>query len=187
MIYSWKKIIKNSIPILTIAVLVEIFAGSILQGNYNLIIIFPIFLISIPVINSVGGNIGSVLGARLASGLHVGYVKANLKDKRMQENLFTAIILGLITYTILAIIIYYGAVFANLSNNMNIITFVLIFVLTGFLLICTVAISSILSAFISFKRGYDPDDMIAPVVTTVGDFMGILFLILMTNIFGVGI
>ena len=187
MIYSWKKIIKTSIPILTIAVLIEVFAGSILQGNQNLLIVFPIFLISIPVINSVGGNIGSVLGARLASGLHVGYVSTNLKDKKMQENLLTAIIIGLITYMILAIIIYYGAVFANLTSNMNIFTFITVFVATGFLLICAVSISSVLAAFISFKRGLDPDDMVAPVVTTVGDVFGIIFLIVIINIVVVGI
>jgi len=187
MIYSYKKIIKNSIPILFVAVLIEIFAGSILQGNQNLLIIFPIFLLSIPVINSVGGNIGSVLGARLTSGLHVGYVSANLKDRKMQENLLTAVIIGFFTYTILAIIIYYGASFANLTNNMTIFTFITIFVATGFLLICAVSLSSVLAAFISFKRGLDPDDMVAPVVTTVGDVLGILFLIIIINLIGVGI
>jgi mgtE-like transporter len=187
MIYSWKKIVKTGFPILTFAVLIEIFAGSILQNNQNIIFVFPIFLLSIPVLNSVSGNIGIILGARLASGLHVGYITAKVDDKRMHENLFTAIVLGLVTYTILAIIIYFGAVFSNLNKGIELTEFVGIFVSTGFLLICLVALSSIFAAFISFKRGLDPDDMVAPVVTTVGDILGISFLFLMISIFGVGI
>jgi len=187
LIYNWKKIVRNGLPILTFAVLIEIFAGSILQNNQEIIVLLPIFLISIPVINSVGGNIGSVLGARLASGLHVGYITAKANDKKMHENLLTAIIIGVFTYTLLAIIIYYGALFANLNKGIELKEFVGIFVSTGFLLICLVAISSVLAAFISFKKGLDPDDMVAPVVTTVGDVLGITFLFLMISVFGVGI
>ncbi len=185
MIYSWKKIVKNSIPILTFAVLIEIFAGQILQDNQNTLILLPIFLVSFPVINSVGGNIGSILGARLASGLHVGSIEASYKDRQMHESLLTAILIGVFSYTILAIIIYYGAVFANITKGVNLIEFVGIFVSTGFLLICLVSLSSIIAAFISFKKGYDPDDMVAPVVTTVGDVLGIGFLFIMITIFGV--
>ena len=57
----------------------------------------------------------------------------------------------------------------------------------GFLLIFIVAFVSVLTAFLSFKRGLDPDDMVAPVVTTVGDFMGIVFLFFILGIFGVGL
>ena len=152
MIYSWKKIVRNALPILTLALLVEIFAGSILQSKQNIIVLFPIFLISIPVINSVSGNIGCVLGARLASGLHIGYIEAEIKDKKMHENLFTAILLGVFTYIILAIIIYYAGLFANINKGINLIEFVGIFVSTGFFLICIIVLSSILTAFVSFKR-----------------------------------
>jgi mgtE-like transporter len=186
-IYSWKKIVKHGLPLLLVAVIIEIFAGQILQGRQELLIIFPVFLISIPVINSVAGNIGSVLGARLASGLHVGYVTLNFKDKEMHENLVYSLGIGFITYFILAIVIYLVALFGNLAEDIALIEFVAIVVITGFLLVCVVALVSVLTAFISFKRGLDPDDMVAPVVTTVGDVMGIVFLFIILGIFGVGI
>jgi mgtE-like transporter len=187
-IYSWKKIVKYGLPLLTVTILIEIFAGQLLQSRQeSLLFLFPIFLISIPVINSVGGNIGSVLGARLASGLHVGYISISLKDKEMHDNLLISLLIGIITYFILAIVIYFVALFGNLTKGIALIEFIAIFVLTGFLLICIVALVSVLTAFLSFKRGLDPDDMVAPVVTTVGDIMGILFLFFILGIFGVGI
>jgi len=187
MIYNWKKIVKHGIPILLIAVLIEILAGQVLQGKQEILVAIPVFLICIPVINSVAGNIGTVLGARLTSGLHVGYIKISFKDKEMHQNLATSLFMGFLTYFILAIVIYYVGAFSKITNNIGIAMFVGIVVLTGFLLILVVATVSILTAFISFKRGLDPDDMVAPVVTTVGDVMGILFLFIIIGVLGVGI
>ena len=166
---------------------IEIFAGQILHSQQGLLTSLPVFLISIPVVNSVSGNIGSVLGARLASGLHVGYITHSFKDKEMHENLIISILIGFFTYFTLAIVIYFIAVFGGIIKDMNMIEFTGILITTGFLLICLVAIVSVLTAFLSFKRGLDPDDMVAPVVTTVADAMGIVFLIVVISLFGVGI
>jgi len=184
-IYSWKKIVKHGLPLLLIAVLIEIFAGQILQGKQELLLNLPIFLISIPVVNSVSGNVGSVLGARLASGLHVGYITNSYKNKEMHHNLIISLFIGFFTYFILAIVIYLVALFSNILEDITLIKFVSILLVTGFLLILVVSIVSVFTAFISFKRGLDPDDMVAPVVTTVGDFMGIIFLFVVMGIFGV--
>lgn len=185
MIYSWKKIVKNSIPLLTIAVFIEIFAGQILQGNQEKLLLFPIFLISIPVINGIGGNIGSILGARIASGLHVGYIELTIKDKNMQNNFFTSLLMGLITYAILGMLIYYIAYFGNIQMEIDLLVFVSIVLGTGVLLILLISIISVLTAFLAFKRGLDPDDMVAPVVTTLGDTLGIIFLFLLIGVVGV--
>lgn len=187
MIYSWKKIVKLGLLLLTITILIEIFAGQILQNKQESLLLLPVFLISIPVINSVSGNIGSVLGARLASGLHVGYITLSLNDKEMHDNLIVSLLIGVFTYTFLAILIYLIASFGNLIEDIALSEFIAIFVLTGILLVSTVSLASVLTAFYSFKRGLDPDDTVAPVVTTVGDVMGIVFLFVILGLFGVGV
>jgi len=185
MIYSWKTIVKHGLPLLTICVLIEIFAGQILQSNQQKLLFFPILLISIPVINGVGGNIGSILGARLASGLHLGTIKLTVKDKNMQKNFVTALFMGLVTYSILAILIYYIAYIGNIKMNVGLIEFVSIVLGTGILLILIISVVSVLTAFLSFKKGLDPDDVVAPVVTTVGDTLGIVFLFILIGVVGV--
>ena len=185
MIYSWKKIVRYGLPLLTLCVLIEIFAGTILQGGQNILLKIPIFLISIPVINSVGGNIGSILGARLASGLHVGYITLDIKDKKMHENFITSIFLGLITYGILAIIIYYVALFSDISMDIGLIEFISVILGAGVLLVCVISLVSVFTAFWSFKKGLDPDDIVAPVVTTMGDTLGIMLLFLFIGAVGI--
>jgi len=185
MIYSWKKIVRTSLPLLTIAVLIEISAGQILQGNQQSLVVFPIVLISIPVVNSVSGNIGSILGARLASGLHIGSIDYTMKDKNMQQNFLTALLLGLISYSILAILIYLIALLGNVPMNVGPLEFVSVVIGTGILLVFMISVISVFTAFWSFKKGLDPDDMVAPVVTTVGDTLGIILLFVLIGAVGI--
>ena len=185
MIYRWKSIVTHSIPLLTICILIEIFAGQILQGNQEYLIIFPLFLISVPVVNSVGGNIGSILGARLASGLHVGYVESSIKDRHMHENVLTAILLGIITYFFLGILIYVIADIAGIAMNVDPVAFIAIILGTGIFLVVSISLISVIAAFFSFKKGIDPDNMVAPIVTTFGDTMGIVFLFVLIGVVGI--
>ena len=182
MIYSWKKILRYSMPLLTLCVIIEIFAGQLLQLGQDKLIAIPLFLISIPFINGVSGNIGSILGARLASGLHVGYITVDIKDKNIRKNFVTSIFMGIITYFIVAILIYYIALFSGLQIGIGLIEYMSVILATGILLVCLISIASVLTAFLSFKRGLDPDDMVAPVVTTAGDIFGILFLFLFIGV-----
>ncbi len=183
--HSWKHIIRFSLPLLILCAFIEIFAGQILLSYQELLVVFPIFLISFPVINGVGGNIGSVLGARLASGLHVGVVELKIRDARMNQNLLTALLMGVITYFILAILIYLVAILWDLQMSIGFIEFVLIFLGAGILLVGILSLASVFTAFISFKHGLDPDDMVAPVVTTLGDTFGILFLFFVIGVIGI--
>ena len=180
MIYSWKKIVAHGLPLLLVCVIIEIFAGQVLLSNPRVLI--PIFLISFPVINSVSGNIGSVLGARVASGLHVGYISISIKDEKMRESFFTAVLIGVFTYFVLGLFIFYfaGLVF---DSSVGFLVYLLVFLGAGFLLVLIICFVSIFTAFISFKRGLDPDDVVAPVVTTIGDVFGIVFLFLLFNFF----
>ncbi|MBU0497952.1 MAG: magnesium transporter [Candidatus Thermoplasmatota archaeon] len=184
MIYSWKKIVLTSIPLLTITAIIEIIAGQILQGNIETLYMLPIFLISIPVVNSVGGNIGSILGARLASGLHVGTISYSIKDKTMHINLLTSVLMGIITYTALAILIYFISYFGGVNMGTGLPAFMGIIIGTGVALVVVISFISILTAFLAYKRGLDPDDMVAPVVTTFGDTLGIIILFLMIGAIG---
>ncbi|MEF8879041.1 MAG: magnesium transporter [Candidatus Thermoplasmatota archaeon] len=183
MIYNWKKIVKTSMPLLTLCTLVEIVAGQLLQSWESVLLLFPLFLVSIPVINGVGGNIGSVLGARIASGLHVGSISISLKDRRTREAFLTAVIIGVLSYVLLGVILYYFAhFFLDLKDGVVFSHYILVIFGAGLLLVFTLCLASVFTAFWSFKKGYDPDDFVAPVVTTIGDVFGILFLLLFLSL-----
>jgi len=175
--YHWKRIVINGFPLLFITLLVEVLVGQLLFLKEEVLLAhLPLFLIAIPVINGVGGNIGSILGARIASGLHVGSVELSVKDSIMHETVVTAMFMGIITYAFLSIGIYLIGLFSGLAMNVSMVSFITTFLTTGVLLIGLLSVASVFTAFISFKKGIDPDDVVAPVVTTIGDSFGILIL-----------
>lgn len=181
--YQWKRIVINGLPLLILCILVEVLVGQLLLLKEEVLLThLPLFLIAIPVINGVGGNIGSILGAHIASGLHVGSVDLNIKDKVMHKTVITAMIMGTVTYALLSIGIYLIGVFNGLAMNVSLLSFMTTFLTTGVLLIGLLSVASVVTAFISFKKGIDPDDVVAPVVTTIGDSFGILILFLFIGV-----
>ena len=185
-VYSAPKIIKESIPLLTICIGVEVLIGQVLNTNKNIMTI-PIILALIPVINGLGGNIGSILGARLASGLHMGIIGLDLKGKELRKNVTGTFLLGLITFCILGVLIY--LIMPVIGIDVTVIGFgrlMLIFIGAGLLLILSLIGLSVISAIYSFKNGIDPDNSVTPIVTTSGDALGIIFLFIMVALIGVG-
>ena len=181
--YHWKKIVMNGLPLLFVCLLVEVLVGQLLLLKEEALLSqLPLFLIAIPVINGVGGNIGSILGAHIASGLHVGSVEISIKDRVMHETVITAILMGIVTYSCLSIGIYLMGLINGLTMNVTLFSFVTTFLSIGVLLIGLVSVVSVVTAFISFKKGIDPDDVVAPVVTTIGDSFGILILFLFIGV-----
>ena len=185
-VYSAPKIIKESIPLLTLCIGVEVLIGQVLNANQQSYINIPIIFALIPVINGVGGNIGSILGARLASGLHTGIIDINFKDAELRKNVSTTFLLGLITFSILGVLIYLIMPMIGLQvASIGFGQLMLIILGAGVLLVSCLIVLSVVSALYSFKKGIDPDNSVTPIVTTSGDALGILCLLLMVGLIGI--
>ena len=185
--YSKEKIISESIPLLTLCVILEIAGGQLLNtkllNNESISTVIPLLLITVPVINGLYGNIGSILGARLSTGLHLGEIEINLKNEELKNNLIQTLILGLIVTLVLTVLIWVITPVTGISTvDIEATEFLIIMLGAGTLMIILVTFSSFISAFLSFKRGMDPDNTVTPVVTTVGDLMGIVSLVIMVGL-----
>lgn len=182
-VYKFKKIVKDSYRVLLVALVIGLGAGYLLDsysGEATAII-----LAMVPPLNGIGGNIGSILGARLSSALHLGTITPELRGQgALQVNLAASASLALIVYS------FTGALFlliSLLSGDVLLrsVRFSIIFFSSGMLLTGIIALTSITSAFISYKRGIDPDNVVIPVVTTVVDVAGVVSLLIMVLLIGV--
>ncbi|MDI6820542.1 MAG: magnesium transporter, partial [Candidatus Hodarchaeaceae archaeon] len=59
------------------------------------------------------------------------------------------------------------------------------FFIAGMALSVSLMFVTIASAFVSFKGGLDPDNVVVPIVTSVGDVLGVTCLLLAIKIVGV--
>ncbi len=175
--YDWKDIFKESFPVLTVTAFVGILGGQMLNSIEGILIQVPVILFVLPIINGVGGNLGIVLGARISSGLHSGYITPDIKDEEMLDNMTIALFMGGIIYLVVA-----GAV-ASLSTtlrlNLLISQLFLIIIGTGIILTLSIIFITITVTLWSYKKKLDPDNIVVPVVTTSGDFIGISSLLFM--------
>lgn len=180
---------KESMPLLILLMALGIAAGHILKQNENLLLKAPIFLVMIPVINGIGGNLGAILGARLSSGLHLGSITPKHQGKELQKNILSTVLLGIISYTTITIFILIVSPLMGIgaeSDGVNILFKVgYIMIGTGLLLIAIVIFISVLVARFSFEHGFDPDNTVIPVVTTLCDVLGIICLMLMIGVVGI--
>jgi mgtE-like transporter len=176
--YRWTGIVRQSLPALVFLLVFNLVAGQILNANEVIFLAAPFLLILVPVINGVGGNVGTVLGARITSGLYTGTLSVRLTDRGLQAQIRDALVLYVLTFTLLAIFIYGAAVGLGVTPPFGVEVLLFLMLTTGLMLAGVLILVTLAVALLSFSRGLDPDNFITPVVTTMGDLLGIGFLVL---------
>lgn len=172
---AWKKIFKESAPMLTITAFVGIMMGQMLNSIESILIDLPVLLFLFPVLNGVGGNLGIVLGARLSSGFHSGYIDVSLQDPELIDNMKVVFLLGGVTYLLFALFV--GASSLVTDIGLHLLELFAVILITGLTITIVIILVSVGAAYYSYKKGLDPDNIVTPVVTTTGDFLGITALL----------
>jgi mgtE-like transporter len=175
-VYGVRRIVAESYPILLVCTLIGLSGGFMLGASFDLIAKFPEVLAMFVVINATGGNLGCILGARLSSALHLGTLEPKLHGQRvLVDNLTASAIQSLLVFSIVA------AVFFSFTRSLVITA---AFFVSGILLSVVVMIATVASAFVSYRGGLDPDNVVIPIMTAITDVMGILILLLSMRIMG---
>lgn len=183
--YSVRRIVLESYPVLLACAIIGLFAGYMLNAQIEKIKEAPIILLMIPPINGIGGNIGSILGARLASALHMGMAEPKFKRQKVlsgniSASVFISVgIFSFVSLMVFAIAYMLGMVFVNS------IRFMLTFLIASMMLVPIIVFATVASAFISFAKGSDPDNVVIPIVTSIVDVLGVTCLLIAVKIVGV--
>ena len=180
--YRYSRIIRESTPALIFLLVFNLAAGQILNVFETTFLAAPFLLILVPVINGVGGNVGIVLGSRLTSGLYTGAVAVSLTDPGLLRNVRDATLLNALTFALLAIFIYGLALGLGTTPPFGLEVLLFVMLSSGLMLAGVLIVVTLVVALLSFSRGLDPDNFVTPVVTTMGDLLGIAFLVLMLGV-----
>lgn len=170
-------IVRGQAGILLFAVVVTLVTGLVLRFQEGDLFARPWLLALVPVINALGGNLGAVLGSRLTSGLHLGMVEPALRRGPLTDNVAVIVAASAIVYGTLALGL---ALTGPVVGFVPVVAFgdALAVVLgSGLLLTVGVIGLSVGSAFLAYRRGLDPDDIVIPVVTSLTDLLGVIVLL----------
>ncbi len=172
-------IYREALPILFVALGGGLFAGLVLEELVESIQRFPGLFVMIPVFLATRGNVYGALGGRIASGLHQGLIEPRFdwSDRLVNAVLASfingigiSVVIGFLTWVVLEWVLRWEAV-AALSELVGIM--LVAGVLTSFVMIAGL----LAIIFAGYRYGYDPDNLVGPIVTTLGDIFGMLFML----------
>jgi mgtE-like transporter len=183
-VYRIRRIVLESYPVLLICVIIGLFAGVTLQKSIDHIR-GTLVVMMVPLLNGIGGNLGCILGARLGSALHLGTVEPRLRGRALRRNVDASVLTGIGIFLLISAIFFVIAYIWGIGFE-GALRHAMAFMVAGMLLIPVIVISTVLLAFISFRKGLDPDNIVIPIVTSIIDVSAaVSLLILAVNIVGV--
>lgn len=180
-----KRIMKESIPVLTLCIILDIGAGISIEHKLEELVAFPALLVLIPPFLEDANALGGILTSRLSSMLHVGIIRSRkLPGKIEIENFIIIGILALWVFTLVGISAHFVSMLLNLSSP-GLSLMILISLVAGFLTIIVLMVISYYIAVITYRFSLDPDNHSIPLTSSSIDFVGAFFLMEVMILFGV--
>ncbi len=181
-----RRLVRESVAVLTGAALVSVLAGAVLEGQNELFLAVPVLLLLFPPFVAVFGSLGGILSSRLTSKLHLGLVTPSSRpgpEVWLEVSMTFLFALG--------VYLYVGVSAWLLGNALGVTTpglgqLVGVAVVGGLLGTFFLAIVATTAATATYRLGLDPDNHAIPIVTSVMDFIGMLCLVGAVSLFRVG-
>lgn len=170
--YTIRNIVQRGLPILLLTSLLGLTAGQMMNSQLDNLVAIPTILLLIPALIKIGGDTGSMLGARLSSAFHMGIGTTRIhKNPVVKNSMIAALIVGMTASVVLSIIAWIICSFGG--SQFSFLTLFTLCTISSMLELAAVFSATIAIAFASHRFGIDPDDTVIPIIATLGDIVGI--------------
>ena len=151
-------------------------AGAILAYYLGRIEFVPGLFILLPGFLEMRGNISGSLSARLSAALFLKYTKPQIrKNFVLRENVISSVILGIIVSLALGLVAFFMSsyIFGVVSPKIIVVA-----LLAGVIANLVEIPLTVFFTFWLFRHGHDPNNIMGPYVTTMGDLVSIASLLI---------
>ena len=181
-----RDIYRQSLPVVLVSLVAGLFAGTVL-GSETMregIASVPGVLLLLPAFLATRGGVYGSLGARLSTGLHQGLIEPRFElDRRLTNAIVASFLNGMSVSVFIAVITHLALLM--FGDQGSLLELLGIMVVAGFLSAVLMISVLITVVFLGYRRGLNPDNVIGPVVTTLGDVFGVLFVLVGIYVVGV--
>jgi len=165
----------------------SLIAGAVLGSITGTFERYPGLLVLVPAAIGLRGNVFSALGSRLSSAIHQGLFRPSLRPGTVTgDNLAAALLLTTGLSLALAVIAELVALAVGVADVVPLVELATISIVGGLLASLVVVVATVVLAVGSVRFGWDLDNLIAPVVSTLGDVLTLPALWLATLLVGHG-
>ncbi len=141
----------------------------------------PGLLVLVPGAVAMRGAIFGALGSRFGTAIHTGVFRFTVaRDSLVGQNVGASLILSLAISVVVAVFAKLIAVVFDIADSISLADFVVVSVVGGVLASVVVLAITIGVAELSVRRGWDLDNVAAPIVTSTGDLVALPALFLAT-------
>lgn len=181
-----RRIVRESFPVLCIAIVLDVLAGTVVEPRTEEIFIpLPALLIILPGFLENTGALGSILAARLGSKLHLGAISPRAKPDAAALLDFTIVlVLGITVYGITALSTLGIAEIFDQAYP-GVARFIGLVMVGGLLATLVASFIGYYAAVLAHRFGFDPDNHTIPLVTSGMDLLGVICLVVALVLFGV--
>lgn len=169
---NFKEILSTQI----VSIAGGLIAGTILAAYTKQIFLIPGIFVILPGLLEMRNNLSGSFAARLSSGLFLGVVNPNkLNTKATRGNFMASFLLALVTSIALGLIAFLVNIIFFHTNTPIII---LIPIITGLIANAIEIPMTLVLTFYFFKKGHDPNNIMGPFITSIGDIISIVSLLI---------
>lgn len=162
-------------------------AGAVLGSITGTFEKYPGLLVLVPAAIGLRGNVFSALGSRLSSAIHQGLFRPSLRPGTVTgDNLAAALLLTTGLSLALAVVAKGVALAVGVRHTVPLVELATISIVGGLLASLVVVVATVVLALGSVRYGWDLDNLIAPVVSTLGDVLTLPALWVATLLVGHG-
>ncbi len=170
---------------LLIGVLAASAGGLVLASADDTLRDLPGLLLLVPGAIALRGNVFGAMGSRLGTAVHAGTFRLGLHSEGVvAQNLTAAAVLSLTLSVVLAVMAKGMAIVFAISPTMTLVDFIVVSVLGGLLASVGVSLATMGLAAGSVRFGWDLDNVMAPLVSTLGDLATVPALVLAATVAG---
>lgn len=180
-----RRVVRQSIPILTLAGIVSLVAGVTVEKRLDALVPFPALLMLLPPFLGSSGALGGIFSSRIASKLHLGVVEpGRFQLLRIAEDLLLVATFAFPVYLLVGLGAEVLAAVSGLASP-GVADTVQATLLAGLLATSSVVVVGYLGTVTAFRAGFDPDNYAIPVVTASLDLLGAVSVIIALAAVGV--
>ena len=173
-----RAIMRESMPILVLAGLLDLIAGITIEKRLDDFLEFPVLLVLLPGFLGTAGALGGVLSSRLATKLHLGLLQPGpIPRGSAGSDIALVFALSVPVFVLVGLVAELGGALVDQASP-GLLEVVTIAVIGGMLATIAVVFVAYYATVVAVRFGLDPDTYGIPMVTSTLDFVGAFTLIL---------
>jgi mgtE-like transporter len=173
-----RQIVRESVPVLALAGLVDVIAGIAVEKRLESFAAFPALLVLVPPFLGQSGSLGGILSSRVSTKLNLGLVSPSRFSLRpVADDVLLIVFYALPVFLLVGVSSDLAAAIVGLRSP-GVFDVIGVALLAGALTTVFVVFIAYFAAVAAYRLGFDPDNHGIPIVTSSLDLVGAFSVIL---------